>query len=224
MPVIPVIDLKQGQVVHAVRGQREHYQPVAAMSRLCRSSELRAVIEAFLTLHPFKYMYIADLDAITGSGGHAELLARVLPEYPVEFWLDQGLCLSRTPRIVCDYYKTVLGTESQQFAPAPALSNFILSLDYNGPEALGRADWFSDSRYWPRQVIAMNLSRVGGGGPDWELLRRLKVEHTDRELIAAGGVRDDADLRRLENLGVWGVLAATGLHTGSIQSGVGLFL
>jgi len=53
MKIIPVIDLKDGVVVHAKQGHREHYQPIN--TDLCKSSDIFQVIEhswVFMSLIP----------------------------------------------------------------------------------------------------------------------------------------------------------------------------
>jgi phosphoribosylformimino-5-aminoimidazole carboxamide ribotide isomerase len=46
MRIVPVIDLKDGAVVHARQGRRDTYQPIA--SPLCASSDVYRVLDAFL--------------------------------------------------------------------------------------------------------------------------------------------------------------------------------
>ena len=74
MKIIPVIDLKDGVVVHAHQGMREQYQPIG--SNLCQSSDIYRVIEAFLGVYDFDTIYIADLNAITHQGDHDRLIMR----------------------------------------------------------------------------------------------------------------------------------------------------
>jgi len=63
----------------------------------------------------------------------------------------------------------------------------------------------------------MTLARVGAGaGPDFARLRDIKAMAGDRSVIAAGGVRDEADLRSLVALGIEGALVATSLHDGTL--------
>ncbi|HKM59743.1 MAG TPA: HisA/HisF-related TIM barrel protein, partial [Candidatus Bathyarchaeia archaeon] len=64
MKVIPVIDILNGIVVHAVRGKRREYQPL--QSSICNSIEPLEIAKTFKTLG-FSELYIADLDAITGG-------------------------------------------------------------------------------------------------------------------------------------------------------------
>ena len=66
--VIPVVDLMGGLVVHARAGERDRYRPLE--SPLAASSEPADVVRGLLALHPFRSLYIADLDAIQGRGDH----------------------------------------------------------------------------------------------------------------------------------------------------------
>ncbi|WAR43521.1 HisA/HisF-related TIM barrel protein [Methylomonas rapida] len=217
MQIIPVIDLKDGQVVHAVRGDRANYQPIHHHSVLSASSHIDAVLAGFLEIFPFKRFYIADLNAITGTDDHQALIAAVLAAHPeIEFWLDDGSPLSRLQSPVPNL-KQVIGTESQQEPPGLTQHDYILSLDFKNERASGPASWFSESRYWPSTVIAMTLHRVGSNnGPDFDKLVQLRQSHPDKRLVAAGGIRNYADLVQLKAMGVHTALLATALHAGAI--------
>jgi phosphoribosylformimino-5-aminoimidazole carboxamide ribotide isomerase len=89
MQVIPVIDLKNGVAVHAVKGQREHYRPL--QSPLCGSAEPLDVLAGLLRLHPFRAVYLADLDALVGRDGNHTIIQQLQQAFPaLEFWVDQG--------------------------------------------------------------------------------------------------------------------------------------
>ncbi len=62
MQIIPVIDIKNGVVVHARAGDRASYRPIE--TPLASSAEPLAVIEGLLSLFPFDTLYLADLDGI----------------------------------------------------------------------------------------------------------------------------------------------------------------
>ena len=63
----------------------------------------------------------------------------------------------------------------------------------------------------------MTLGRVGSGaGPDLDRLSAVRDIAAGREIYAAGGVRDGADLAALKGAGVAGALVATSLHDGRI--------
>lgn len=62
--IIPVIDLMRGQVVKAVGGDRAQYAPIR--TPLSPNASPVEVAKGFLTLAPFKRLYLADLDALAG--------------------------------------------------------------------------------------------------------------------------------------------------------------
>ena len=87
MRIIPVLDLKGGVAVHAVRGRREDYTPVRSV--LAGSADPVALARAFSTALGCRECYVADLDAIAGRGDH-EITIRTIAELGLVVWLDAG--------------------------------------------------------------------------------------------------------------------------------------
>jgi phosphoribosylformimino-5-aminoimidazole carboxamide ribotide isomerase len=225
MEIIPVIDIMHGLAVHAKEGRREHYRPLA--SPLCPSPEPRAVIEGLLGLYPFKTFYIADLDALMGKGRQTALLEELRHGFPgVEFWIDQGLPeREKAGWAAADNAVAVIGTESLAAETLPQLaeqrSRFILSLDFREGRLLGPEAVLDQAHLWPERVILMNLSHVGGTrGPDFAGTGEFARRFPERRFIAAGGVRSERDLERLEALGMAAVLVASALHAGAVDGRV----
>jgi phosphoribosylformimino-5-aminoimidazole carboxamide ribotide isomerase len=64
----------------------------------------------------------------------------------------------------------------------------------------------------------MTLAQVGsGGGPDLALLEMIMAKAGKRQVVAAGGIRGEADIGALSELGVAAVLVATSLHDGALD-------
>ena len=219
MKLIPVIDLMHRQVVGAVAGARSSYRPSA--TPLCASSQPAAVLSALLSVYPFDSVYIADLDAIGGTGSNLEAIEKLRSDNPgIVFWVDNGLTeLDRLCRFACP----VIGTESlldqRQLARLlEQLPDPILSLDYQGDAFAGPSGLDHCPRLWPERVIVMTLSRVGAAaGPDLQRLAQLKKRSPGHRFFAAGGVRHSGDLERLDTAGVSGVLLSTALHRGTLD-------
>jgi phosphoribosylformimino-5-aminoimidazole carboxamide ribonucleotide (ProFAR) isomerase len=74
MEVIPVIDIRHGVVVRAVAGRRADYRPLAGMSAPI------AVARRLCAVHPFRALYIADLDAIEGRPDNREIILAIVSE------------------------------------------------------------------------------------------------------------------------------------------------
>jgi len=221
--IIPVIDLMDGCVVHAKKGQRDHYKPM--QTPLCSGSSPHAVIDGLMALHGFKTLYVADLDALMGVGDHHELLGCLQRDYPgLQFWIDQGLPPSALPASGLNC-RPVIGSESLDGKSPLLLTSlgreFILSLDFIGEDLVGGTGLLEGCGLWPDTVIIMSLSRVGSGeGPDFLRLEQFRTQMPEKNFIAAGGVRDVDDLYRLDGLGVGGVLLASALHLGKIDTSV----
>src|SRR5258705_71445 len=114
MQVIPVTGLSGGRVVHARRGQRELYQPLR--SGLCAGSEPLVVVEGLLRLHPFEALYVADLDAIQGTGDNLSALQSIGAGFPnLSIWLDAGFADAAACRgwLAAGSGQLVLGSEAQ---------------------------------------------------------------------------------------------------------------
>ena len=218
MKIIPVIDLKDGIVVHAQQGIREQYQPIC--TQLCQSSDIYQVIEAFLGIYNFDTIYLADLNAITHQGGNERLITEVLDFFPhILFWIDSGY--QRVKKYPGNYLP-VLGSEcysDETVLELKAFNNhFILSLDYSLSKELGAKSLFSNPNLWPDKIIIMTLNRVGSDqGPDLNKLKWFCGQYPLKHFIAAGGIRNTNDLQALKQMGIKQALIASALHSGAIS-------
>jgi phosphoribosylformimino-5-aminoimidazole carboxamide ribotide isomerase len=220
MEIIPVIDVKNGQAVHAKKGLRERYQPLN--TRLCPDGDPLTLATALRSLYPFRTIYLADLDALMGAGSNLPLLQNLVAGFPdTEFWVDQGWSeLHHLNPALCPWIP-VVGSESLTESIPPILSNqpdrMILSLDFSASGLVGPKVLLENDGLWPERVIIMSLARIGGeNGPDWERLTYFSTAWPNRQFVAAGGVRHEKDLRKLASLGLAGALVATALHRGAI--------
>jgi phosphoribosylformimino-5-aminoimidazole carboxamide ribotide isomerase len=211
LELIPVLDLMGGVVVHARRGQRAAYRPIE--TPLCPGADPLDIAGALLQLAPFRTLYVADLDAIRGTGGHGSVIAALEARFPaLDIWVDAGTADVGGRRVVGS--ETLPDIEAAQ---AALVGEAILSLDHDADGALGPAELHATAALWPQQVIVMTLARVGAGdGPDFARLAEVQGKAGGRRIYAAGGVRGAEDLERLEAMGIAGVLLASALHDGRI--------
>jgi phosphoribosylformimino-5-aminoimidazole carboxamide ribotide isomerase len=224
MEIIPVIDLKGGIVVHARMGRRELYRPI--QTPLARTSNPVDVVAGIMSIDVFRTFYIADLDAIGGSGSNHAAIVKLKQAFPqVTLWLDNGIANIDLAEkwlqqgLGC----LVLGSETQvdtsvvdRFSGDP---RFVLSLDFREAEFQGPSTLLTHADRWPHRVIVMTLDRVGSrSGPDMERLLTIKAATKTRAIYAAGGVRDARDLRTLATAGIAGALVASSLHDGRVTT------
>ena len=224
MQIIPVLDIKAGEVVRAWRGRRDQYRPLRCA--LCAGSEPETVLKTLLDLYPFGIVYIADIDAITGHGDNLQRVSQLAERHPgVSFWLDAGW---RDPLHAAAATEgnitTVIGSETLaavemlNLGPEQRNRDFVLSMDYDLDGLRGPGELEVRSDLWPRRIIVMELDRVGAGaGPDHDHLSRMRRRHPDRDWYAAGGVRHVEDLHALAADGAAGVLVASILYDGGLS-------
>jgi uncharacterized protein related to proFAR isomerase len=231
--LIPVLDLLNGEVVRAVRGDRQSYRPV--VSQLCSSSEPVAVARALCAHCDSHRLYVADLDALMGGTAQAAVLQEVLHALPqLELWLDAGFADAAAARRLLAAFGAdarrvvpVLASESLRSRQAlaegfadPTLARAALSLDRRDGQRMDAAGAWDAPELWPQRVIVMTLERVGSGaGPDLETLRGVRAQARAGTLVVgAGGVRSTADMLAAAEAGADAWLVASALHDGQIPA------
>jgi phosphoribosylformimino-5-aminoimidazole carboxamide ribotide isomerase len=232
LKITPVLDVLGGVAVHAVRGRRKDYQPLKSV--LCASSEPVDVAAALKTLG-FSMLYMADLDAITGGHPNLSMFTRIADKTGLELMVDAGVTSLEAAKKVLNSQtsKVIIGTETLTSASfvGEAVDSFgsekiVVSLDLMGDRVLSRfklgrlAEPVAFLRELERQgvsqVIVLDLQKVGSGeGVNTHFLKDV-LRNVKAEVFVGGGVRDIKDLLELKELGVFGVLVATALHSGKI--------
>jgi phosphoribosylformimino-5-aminoimidazole carboxamide ribotide isomerase len=237
MRIIPVIDLRAGEAVHGMGGNRARYEPVRSTLTPLLGDAL-ALAQAYVTVLGTSELYVADLDAIEGHPaqyGMHQRLSRI-----ARSWIDAGLRSEEDACALIDAGadRVVVGLETlpglevlQAIVSRLGADRVAFSLDLRDGTPLASADTLRAMT--PRElvrravdagvetVIVLDLARVGGlGGTDEAMLSDLRAALPGVDLIAGGGVRDQADLERLAAAGANGALVATALHRGVIGRGL----
>ena len=231
--LIFVMDLLDGVVVHAKRGEREKYVPIHRFSSIVTSSDPARVIE---TIKP-KEVYIADLNRLMNTGNNRPILKDLRTRnMDLRIMLDYGVKGMEDLKEAVDAEmadKFVLGTETisiellEEASKSDIITDICISLDLFNNEVLT-----SDTRmkidplrlikelnkFPVRDVIVLELNRVGTkSGIDFEFLARA-VELSEHDILCGGGVRNCEDVHKMAAIGVKGALVATAVHDGSIPS------
>jgi len=233
--VVPVLDLKDGAVVHARAGKyaragkRAEYRPIA--TPFGPPHDAPAIGRALLGITFSPILYIADLNAILGQGHNFELcqsLADAVPD--TELWIDAGFSnledyafwqpLGATLVIGSETIESLSEWETIRGSLG---NNVVLSLDFDEEGVRGPKGLMDDPALWPSRLILMSLGRVGTEtGPDLVQLGQMleaaeDCQIEDCQIYVAGGVASSADVVAVANAGARGVLAATALHSGAIR-------
>lgn len=234
LKIIPVLDVLDGVVVHAVRGRRKEYQPLKSI--LCASTEPIDVATA-LNAFGFSELYVADLDAITGGKPTFSLFKRIADKSGLELMVDAGVNSPEAAEEVLKSHvsKVIIGTEtlpSMSFVGAAVEAfgseKIVVSLDLMGNTILSG---FKLNRHVKplkflreleqlgvSQVIVLDLAKVGSNEGVNTFFLRDVLRNIKAEVLVGGGVRDIEDLIELKDIGVFGVLVATALHSGKISA------
>ncbi len=229
MHIIPVIDILNGEVVHAKKGERQHYQPIQSL--LTPSSKPLEIVTALLDYYPFQQLYIADLNAIqkVGNTCHSNysVIVSIVQNFPkLKIWLDAGINNAEEREIWGKINVTlVVGSENftsidhylslnfDQTINETSNPSFVLSLDFMPNGYQGPKELLANTKYWPKDVVLMSLANVGANqGTNIKLLEQFKQESSRFNLYVAGGVRSIDDLIALKRAGIHGTLVATALH------------
>ena len=113
--VYAVLDIKAGEVVHAVAGQRDRYRPV--QSELVDSSRPYDVARAFVERRDVCDAYVADLDAIAGQSPDTESI-EAIGRAGMRLVLDAGIqTAANAARLL------------EQLAPTVKLSGLVVPLE-----------------------------------------------------------------------------------------------
>lgn len=234
LALLPVLDLRQGQVVRAVAGRREEYRPL--VSRLTESTDPLDVAAAIHGRFNLNRLYVADLDAIEGREPQWDLLQR-LADAGFELTVDAGV---RTrdrftrlegigiPRIVVGLESVTSPAVFENIASHPTAGQLGFSLDLR--DGLPMAD----PEQWPTNplrivdcvkelvdfLIVLDLAAVGikCGPRTQDLCSRIRAHTPGLRLITGGGARSLLDADDLIRSGVDEVLMSSALHDGSLDA------
>lgn len=232
MQIVGVIDLKGGIAVHARGGNRERYEPVRQSAGAAIDGSPMALARLYNDRFGLSEIYVADLDAIASQPLQADTLRRI-GALGAALWVDAGIATAddTKPVLMAGAQTLVVGLET--LASFDALANICtlstrpvaFSLDLragtpmNGalgshsPEAIARKAVDAGAQ----RIIVLDVARVGvGGGPDFDLLRRIRPVVPGAQLLAGGGVRGIGDLRQLADIGCAGALVASALLDGRL--------
>jgi phosphoribosylformimino-5-aminoimidazole carboxamide ribotide isomerase len=232
MQIIPVLDLKAGQAVHAVRGRREQYAPVQGV--LGSGEDAVALALAYRDRLGCHICYVADLDAIAGRAGHRDIL-RTLAAEEIALWVDAGVSTPAAGQALIELgvSKIIIGSETLPAANQLTVlathllpQTLILSVDLLAGKLAAPPGIKT-----PRQLVALaenvgikdvillDLARVGAeAGPPLALLNSFRPRFPNLAFYAGGGVRHRVDLDTLAQSGAAGALIATAFHRGILTA------
>jgi len=121
-----VLDIFNGAVVHALRGERSRYEAVEKHSKIVSSSD---PLEILKIIRP-KEVYIADLNRLTGCKDSLAIIEEISGR--AKTMADIGILKESDLGLLSDKVAPILGTETASFdlmAKAAAQRKLVVSLD-----------------------------------------------------------------------------------------------
>jgi phosphoribosylformimino-5-aminoimidazole carboxamide ribotide isomerase len=222
--LIPAIDLMGGDVVQLVQGER-----VAL-----RYEDVDAWADRFAG---YPLVQVIDLDAAKGHGDNRELVARLAARLACQ--VGGGLrtvevakaCIEAgAERIIVGSALVRRGRVDTDFAArasrAVGRDRLVCAVDSRGGRVVTQA-WRKRTSLATLETMAALEPWCGGflythteteglmGGIPLEVVRRLRVS-TDRRLVVAGGIASNAEVARLDELGVDAVVGMA-LYSGRVE-------
>jgi phosphoribosylformimino-5-aminoimidazole carboxamide ribotide isomerase len=219
--LILALDLLDGKIVHAIRGEREKYTPIHVFSKFVETSDPLAVIEKMMP----EEVYIADINRLMGTGDNrgdiqsVSTFCRTMLDWGVRRIEDVEFASGIADNVI-------LGTETSSFKLIEESTAFDISvsIDIKNGRVLSPDDDKSDSLDFVRKLndydvmdlIILEINRIGTkSGVDAEFLGDV-LAISDHEIIVGGGISNAADISVLREIGASGVIVSTAIHDGSI--------
>jgi phosphoribosylformimino-5-aminoimidazole carboxamide ribotide isomerase len=232
--IIPVIDILNSEVVHAVKGERDKYQPLKSV--LIKNSDPIQIIKKINKDTSILEVYIADLDAIIRREPNFSLLAEILKIPQIKVIIDPGI-ISIENILEYSKYKLdslILGLETLQNLKVISdcleiigSKKTIVSIDMYKETIQTNVKEIKNQNpiniiriiedLGVEIIILLDLYKVGqklgGISPLYLEIKRL----FNGKVLAGGGIRDFKDIELYKQHGFSGVLIGTALHDGTIE-------
>ncbi|ADL58645.1 HisA/HisF family protein [Methanothermobacter sp. KEPCO-1] len=224
--VIPVIDLRGGIAVAGKSGERENYRP---LETVFSSAPDPVNIALSLRAAGARSIYIADLDAIEGTGSNLDSVGRVNHVLPVT--LDAGVKNRETFRFMLQFASRVVAAtetlesteELEYILKTYPPERTVVSVDVKDMKLHSEnidleLEEFRDLLLgYESDVILLDLGAVGtSSGFNRDLLELFRP--IIRRVIPGGGVLPN-EIPEFEAMGVRKVLVGRALHEGMVRPG-----
>lgn len=224
------MDILDGEVVHAIAGEREKYEPVESV--LTESSKPLKIASIF-EKEGSDEIYVADLNKIQNEGNNLEVIDLLTSKTSLDIMIDAGFKNYKEPKPYVDngISKIVLATETlKRFETIRKVVekypiSVIGSIDLKGNEVIANSPELKKpipqivqefEKNNTSEIILLNLQKVGTStGLDMKTVKKI-TKISSIPVIVGGGVRNISDIQKAKKAGVSGVLMATAFHTGAI--------
>lgn len=211
------------------------YRPIQSV--LLHGADPVALARAYCETLGSNVVYIADLDAIMGSGENLAVISETAAALPqLELLVDAGIHSALQARRLLDAGATKVIIASEALASFDAVPEILVTLGtervlvsidikdhaviWRGSSAESKDPGAAAAHLLSlgfREAILLEMDRIGtGAGAGAALLSRVTAAAPEMGFIVGGGIGTAAELLHLKRAGACGVLLATALHDGAI--------
>lgn len=230
LDIIPAIDLMNGQVVRLQQGNPERATYYSGLGSAAQVAECWRDEGA-------RYLHVVDLDAAMDLGNNRPQIFEIVKSVGTPMEVGGGIRTAGDIRAMLGLGvdRVILGTVALEKPEilVNSLTEFgseriAVALDYVNDRVVIRG-WKKDTGYSVENALSRfielgvqtflmtSVSRDGLlTGPDLETLARC-AEHKFINILAAGGVGNLEDLRKLRTTGVKGVVVGKALYEGHFK-------
>lgn len=236
MKIIPVIDILDGVVVHGTEGKRDSYEPIDSI--LTNSHKPLDIVRIFENKLGTNKLYIADLNSIAYEGNNFQLVEKLSKKCDAELFLDAGI--EKISDLKYDVFNKVdniiIATESvksldtiKKAKNAYKDKNIIVSIDmkkdkiiHNLHENINSIEEILNKLIdiGINSFILLDISKVGTMSGLNNKIKDVIKKFSSNEIkfITGGGIRNIKDVQKLEKVNISGLLIASAIHNGNINS------
>jgi len=232
--IIPVIDILNSEVVHAIKGEREKYKPLKSI--IIKNTDPIEIVKNLKLKTSLQELYIADLDAILRREPNLSLLAKILKIPEIKVMIDPGIILTKNILEYSTYglNSLILGLETikdlkviSDCLEIIGSHKTIVSIDMYKEVIQTNVKEIQNQHpieiirkieeLGVKKIIILDLFKVGqkiGGIPPLYLEIRKQFKG---QILVGGGIKDIRDIEVYKQCNFSGVLIGTALHDGTIE-------
>lgn len=232
--IFPVIDILNSTAVHAIKGERDNYQPLK--SPLFNTSEPFEIVRNFKEKYNIKQFYLADLDAIIKQKPNFRILKKILEIENIKIIVDPGIKSINDLKKYLEFeiHSIILGLETIQKIKTIKESfkifnknKIIISIDMYKEKIISKINKLKKltpltivrnlEKMGIKTIILLDIFKVGqkiGGIPP--LYLKIK-KNFNGNILVGGGIKNLNDVLLYYEMGFSGVLIGTAIYDGTIN-------
>jgi len=228
MEIVPAIDLSNGKCVRLTKGEK-------GTEKVYYEDPMDAL--AFWESYSVKRLHFVDLDGAWGEDKNKSLLKTMIKKASCKVQIGGGIRTVNQALKLIDIGadRVIIGTLAiknpaaiKELSEKIGSERIMVALDYKGGK-IATHGWTEVTNENPFE-FGKRIGKYGAGyilfssveadgaflGPDIENIKKMK-ESADIPIYAAGGIRNEEDIKKLEEIDIYGVVIGKAFYEGKID-------